>query len=216
MHVDLSASSISISQTHITGHDTHGNREKYWNKITYPDHDRTRTCNPQIRSLVPYPLGHMVLKLLPSRLLWLCLCALQHSVDVNQNCLPRQFFLRRWGWGACSDLITGWLGIAVPPGSALFPTLAQDLIWATCVVICRHKLNLRSAGNWPAYSQPSLDAVVESKAPTLAFEGYVWEEIFKGQRRLNPSYRYIILSYLIAHALSSPKYCLSQHRYFFP
>ena len=24
------------------------------------DHDRTRTCNPQIRSLVPYPLGHMV------------------------------------------------------------------------------------------------------------------------------------------------------------
>ena len=22
------------------------------------DHDRTRTCNPQIRSLVPYPLGH--------------------------------------------------------------------------------------------------------------------------------------------------------------
>ena len=25
------------------------------------EHDRTRTCNPQIRSLVPYPLGHMVL-----------------------------------------------------------------------------------------------------------------------------------------------------------
>ena len=25
------------------------------------DHDRTRTCNPQIRSLVPYPLGHTVL-----------------------------------------------------------------------------------------------------------------------------------------------------------
>ena len=24
------------------------------------DHDRTRTCNPQIRSLVPYPLGHTV------------------------------------------------------------------------------------------------------------------------------------------------------------
>ena len=24
------------------------------------DRDRTRTCNPQIRSLVPYPLGHMV------------------------------------------------------------------------------------------------------------------------------------------------------------
>ena len=23
------------------------------------DRDRTRTCNPQIRSLVPYPLGHM-------------------------------------------------------------------------------------------------------------------------------------------------------------
>ena len=22
------------------------------------DRDRTRTCNPQIRSLVPYPLGH--------------------------------------------------------------------------------------------------------------------------------------------------------------
>ena len=24
------------------------------------DYDRTRTCNPQIRSLVPYPLGHAV------------------------------------------------------------------------------------------------------------------------------------------------------------
>ena len=24
------------------------------------DRDRTQTCNPQIRSLVPYPLGHMV------------------------------------------------------------------------------------------------------------------------------------------------------------
>ena len=32
------------------------------NKIYVPqkehDRDRTRTCNPQIRSLVPYPLGH--------------------------------------------------------------------------------------------------------------------------------------------------------------
>ena len=27
----------------------------------YFDRDRTRTCNPQIRSLVPYPLGHTVL-----------------------------------------------------------------------------------------------------------------------------------------------------------
>ena len=26
------------------------------------DLDRTRTCNPQIRSLVPYPLGHKVLR----------------------------------------------------------------------------------------------------------------------------------------------------------
>ena len=25
------------------------------------DPDRTRTCNPQIRSLVPYPLGHRTL-----------------------------------------------------------------------------------------------------------------------------------------------------------
>ena len=25
------------------------------------DHDRTQTCNPHIRSLVPYPLGHMVI-----------------------------------------------------------------------------------------------------------------------------------------------------------
>ena len=29
-------------------------------KVFPTDHDRTRTCNPQIRSLVPYPLGHMV------------------------------------------------------------------------------------------------------------------------------------------------------------
>ena len=26
--------------------------------IKQTDRDRTRTCNPQIRSLVPYPLGH--------------------------------------------------------------------------------------------------------------------------------------------------------------
>ena len=96
LHVDLSALSISISETRIVSHDTHGNQEKYWNKITYPDHDRTRTCNPQIRSLVPYPLGHMVLELLPSHLLWLYLCALQHSVDVNQHCLPRQDIRVRW------------------------------------------------------------------------------------------------------------------------
>ena len=25
------------------------------------DRDRTRTCNPQIRSLMPYPLGHTTL-----------------------------------------------------------------------------------------------------------------------------------------------------------
>ena len=24
----------------------------------HDDRDRTRTCNPQIRSLMPYPLGH--------------------------------------------------------------------------------------------------------------------------------------------------------------
>ena len=29
--------------------------QKCWNDL-----DRTRTCNPQIRSLVPYPLGHKV------------------------------------------------------------------------------------------------------------------------------------------------------------
>ena len=34
----------------------------------YFDRDRTRTCNPQIRSLVPYPLGqgHTVLCRLPT------------------------------------------------------------------------------------------------------------------------------------------------------
>ncbi len=29
----------------------------FW-KLKYTKHDRTRTCNPQIRRLVPYPLGH--------------------------------------------------------------------------------------------------------------------------------------------------------------
>ena len=32
------------------------------------DRDRTRTCNPQIRSLVPYPLGHTVLLVHPTSL----------------------------------------------------------------------------------------------------------------------------------------------------
>ena len=32
----------------------------YPDKKRIVDHDRTRTCNLQIRSLVPYPLGHMV------------------------------------------------------------------------------------------------------------------------------------------------------------
>ena len=27
-------------------------------KVFCDDRDRTRTCNPQIRSLMPYPLGH--------------------------------------------------------------------------------------------------------------------------------------------------------------
>ena len=31
-------------------------------------------------------------------------------------------FVRGWGSGACSGLVTGWPGIAVPPGSAHFPT----------------------------------------------------------------------------------------------
>ena len=31
-----------------------------YSKKKYYDRDRTRTCNPQIRSLVPYPLGHTV------------------------------------------------------------------------------------------------------------------------------------------------------------
>ena len=33
---------------------------KTCNKFKRIDRDRTRTCNPQIRSLVPYPLGHTV------------------------------------------------------------------------------------------------------------------------------------------------------------
>ena len=35
-------------------------RRKVIKKYFY-DRDRTRTCNPQIRSLVPYPLGHTTL-----------------------------------------------------------------------------------------------------------------------------------------------------------
>ena len=34
--------------------------KKFHLKKCYFDRDRTRTCNPQIRSLVPYPLGHTV------------------------------------------------------------------------------------------------------------------------------------------------------------
>ena len=34
--------------------------QSHW-KTKGIDRDRTRTCNPQIRSLVPYPLGHTVL-----------------------------------------------------------------------------------------------------------------------------------------------------------
>ena len=32
--------------------------DKIGSKKLQLDRDRTRTCNPQIRSLVPYPLGH--------------------------------------------------------------------------------------------------------------------------------------------------------------
>ncbi len=35
-----------------------------YNFIKYFERDRTRTCNPQIRSLVPYPLGHTPLLIL--------------------------------------------------------------------------------------------------------------------------------------------------------
>ena len=33
-------------------------RKKKKKKKELTDRDRTRTCNPQIRSLMPYPLGH--------------------------------------------------------------------------------------------------------------------------------------------------------------
>ena len=33
-------------------------RNPHFNGPKRFDRDRTRTCNPQIRSLVPYPLGH--------------------------------------------------------------------------------------------------------------------------------------------------------------
>ena len=37
-----------------------GKKKEYINyrQNSHAERDRTRTCNPQIRSLVPYPLGH--------------------------------------------------------------------------------------------------------------------------------------------------------------
>ena len=47
------------------------------------DHDRTRTCNPQIRSLVPYPLGHI------ATLLWFSnlhsVCSLLNKINSSCN-----------------------------------------------------------------------------------------------------------------------------------
>ena len=48
------------------------------------DHDRTRTCNPQIRSLVPYPLGHMVLVLAATKFDWVCKCIFHACVQSDK------------------------------------------------------------------------------------------------------------------------------------
>ena len=48
---------VSSKELHIGT----GGQGLYGEKEIHTDRDRTRTCNPQIRSLVPYPLGHTVL-----------------------------------------------------------------------------------------------------------------------------------------------------------
>merc|ERR1711867_140456 len=48
------------------------------------DRDRTRTCNPQIRSLVPYPLGHMVLVLAATKFDWVCKCIFHACVQSDK------------------------------------------------------------------------------------------------------------------------------------
>ena len=53
-------------------------------KIFWIDHDRTRTCNPQIRSLVPYPLGHMVLVLAATKFDWVCKCIFHACVQSDK------------------------------------------------------------------------------------------------------------------------------------
>ena len=43
-----------------------------WNMKNVNDRDRTRTCNPQIRSLMPYPLGHTATCMHKLKCYWFC------------------------------------------------------------------------------------------------------------------------------------------------
>ena len=82
--------------------------------ITYPsaqnqkeiDRDRTRTCNPQIRSLVPYPLGHTTQVVTVSQILHNvlmsfncnsnCVCVCCDAVTVQHMCSPVCHFYNSW------------------------------------------------------------------------------------------------------------------------
>ena len=64
------------------------------------DRDRTRTCNPQIRSLVPYPLGHTV------SLGWRAPLPNLEKTSSKCACNPSRIFLMqehasRWRRGWC-------------------------------------------------------------------------------------------------------------------
>ena len=57
--IDLELTHFFCASLHIQGASVGVNIYMYfWSKKKEVDRGRTRTCNPQIRSLVPYPLGH--------------------------------------------------------------------------------------------------------------------------------------------------------------
>ena len=70
-------------------------------KIKSVDRDRTRTCNPQIRSLVPYPLGHTTLLIvLRSYCMTYVLSFLQFSLQLVQQTALKE----RETVGLCGDI----------------------------------------------------------------------------------------------------------------
>ena len=83
----------------------------------FHDHDRTQTCNPQIQSLMPYPLGHMAHMVTMSSSLilitaveWAVINMSEAGIPNGQNCIP-------------------WIYASITTMTGLKPAILRSEVW---------------------------------------------------------------------------------------